>query len=757
MKDVPGAKVSSLARCLSRGRWDISEHPINIAGILTLSALRMQRPDGPDNMDVDSPTQQRTSRKHLRSSDDEDDLDWSSDVSGRFDDAEEQDLDDYKSPSAKGVKRGRLNDWPLPDEAADYGHHDREKPRKASGNATLGVSYKVSPRVSPRTSATSLRSKHKAASSNSPRHPLGRRSRFVEGNMNDSVSERPPSIFTHERKQQPMVQHRQSGIFRFGKAIASAFNPFGGWGKSSTEHTKESPQKDALTQAEEAYAELKKAGFKGTNKGNYLQDQHVNPEIADETWKAIQEKMGYGSASRNPTYHCGNQEDQPTPSRSPSKASKRSSFQDLRKTKSLGLPFIKGHEPSTALASPIPERISEESDHNGVRRQKSRKELSRQSKLLKKVSNLEDKLDRARRELRDLTGNEERLPAPTPKAKPMSLDMDPGSYPRKFVPGALPTLPSERLLNQQEEAIEGPDGTVLTSVEGRSSVPLEESLPARSPSVAKSPKWRSRESRPSSGKESSSRKRKSPIPEPVTSGKPPQPNPADCVDDRPSEREQLIDIGLLSPPRQAKWQKFEAGDSPGSVERKKSLEPGAAITTQEGTAMHKRSPYLQSRRSSPGLNRSPNSKVVRSPPPLRMRQGRSNLRSISPSDIALLDPNPQPVSWSSPPPLPTESQQGFYLQQYRQLDPDRAPQSSPVRPSLGRKRSSRSSLRDEDIPPVPPLPKELLKDAAKVTKSPTKQSLAKDRASALPSPRASAVPSELVSGLEEFLWPEDVF
>ena len=120
MKDVPGAKVSSLARCLSRGRWDISEHPINIAGILTLSALRMQRPDGPDNMDVDSPTQQRTSRKHLRSSDDEDDLDWSSDVSGRFDDAEEQDLDDYKSPSAKGVKRGRLNDWPLPDEAADY-------------------------------------------------------------------------------------------------------------------------------------------------------------------------------------------------------------------------------------------------------------------------------------------------------------------------------------------------------------------------------------------------------------------------------------------------------------------------------------------------------------------------------------------------------------------------------------------------------------------------------------------------------------
>lgn len=708
----------------------------------------MQRPVSPDEMDVDRNPAEQRSRKHLRSSDDED-LDWSSDISGRFDDAEEQELDDSKSPSSKVVKRRRSNDWPLPDEAADYGSNDRQKPR---GNATLGVGYRSSPRASPRTSATSLRSRYKAASSHSPRHLLGRRSRFVEANMNDSVSETPPSIYLHERKQ-PTLQHRQSGIFRFGKTIASAFNPFGGWGKSSVETTKTSPQKDALTQAEEAYAELKKAGFKGTNKGSYMQQKAVDPELADQTWKAIQEKMGYTGVA-NPTYHCGNHEEHPTPSRSPSKNSKRSSFQDLCKTKSLFKPY----ESSSTVASTIPERTSDDySDHLGIRRQKSRKELSRQAKLLKKVSNLEDKLGRARRELCELTGNEERFPEPTPDPKSLSVEMDPGTFPRKFVPGALPTLPSERLLDQQASSrppAENADRIVLPSVEGRSSVSLEE--PAPSPVVGKSPKWRSRATRPSStGKESSSLKRKSPIPEPIASRNPVQPSPPGFVDNRTSQRERLIDNGLLSPPRQAKWQKFEAGDSPGSVERKQHMVLGAAMTTQEA-AMNRRSPHLQSRGSSLGLNRSPSSKAVRSPPPLRMRRGQSNLRSVSPSEITLLDPTHPDNTYTSPPPLPNEAQQNFYLQSQRHIDPDQNPPSSPSRPGIARKRSSRSSFRDEGIPPVPPLPKELLKDAAKVNRSPKKELQGMEYTDPSISPKPSSLQNEL-AGLENFLWPDDIF
>ncbi|KAJ5179258.1 hypothetical protein N7492_002468 [Penicillium capsulatum] len=700
----------------------------------------MQR-SGPDEMDIDpNPAEPRSSRKHLRSSDDED-LDWSSDISGRFDDAEETDPDDYKSPSVKSAKRRRSNDWPLPDEAADYGSNNAPKSR---GNGHLAVNYIASPRASPRTSATSLRSKQKAAS-HSPRHFLGRRSRFVEANMNDSVSETPPSIFTHERKQ-PQLQHRQSGIFRFGKAIASAFNPFGGWGRSSPEPTKASPQKDALTQAEEAYAELKKAGFKGTNKGSYMQQQSVDPELADQTWKIIQEKMGY-TRGTNPTYHCGNHKEQPSPLRSPSKNSKRSSFQDLRKTKSL----FKPHESTTTVESTVRERTSDDSDQLGIRRQKSRKELSRQAKLLKKVSNLEDKLGRARRELHELTGNEERLPESIPEPKSLSAELDPASFPRKFVPGSLPSLPSERLLDQQASP-EPP--AIMQSVEGRSSAPREES--ASSPVVGKSPKWRSRETRPSSmGKESSSLKRKSPIPEAIASRDSAQSSPTNYAGDRIRQRERLIDDALLSPPRQAKWQKFEAGDSPGSVERKQHMTLGTAITTQEA-AMHKRSPYLHSRRS-PGLNRSPNSKAVRSPPPLRMRRGQSNLRSVSPSEVTLLDPTHSDHNdYTSPPPMPSEGQQGFYLQSHRQLDPDRTPRSSPSRPSLARKRSSRSSFQDEDIPPVPPLPKELLKDAAKVSTSPKKASPALELSEPQLSPRPSSLQKEL-AGLEDFLWPEDVF
>ena len=699
----------------------------------------IQGPD-PFEMDLDpSPAAQRTSRKHLRSSTDDEDLEWSSDDSGRFDDAEEPEPEDYRSPSTKSAKRRRSNDWPLPDEAADYGHRNARQ-----GNGGLGASlasvYKVSPRASPRASVTSLRAKHGAGTSNSPRHRLGRRSRFVEATMSDSVSEKPPSIFMKEGKHGG-AQNRGSGIFRFGKAIASAFNPFGGWGKSSPENADKSQrQKDALTQAEEAYAELKKAGFKGTNKGAYLQSQYVDQANVDQTWQVVMEKMGYGNAAGNPTLHCGEHESAGTPLRSPSKASKRSSFQDLR----LGLPLFKSNDQAPGAPTTYQERTSEDSETTGLRKQRSKKELSRQAKLHKKVNDLEDKLERARRELRELSGNEQRLPESTPESKRMSMDVDPGSYPRKFVPGALPTLPSERLLDQQ--------ALMSKSPEGRGSVSLEEpegstSTPA-STSAGKSPKRRSKEPRPSSmGKDSSSRKRKSPIPEPVASRNPPESSPTDHIDlaDIPLEYAQLIETGPLSPPRrQAKWQKFEAGDSPGSVERKRSSNMDHHATSHEMGSMHRRSPSAHSRRSSPGLNRSPNSKAVRSPPPLRSRRARSNLRSVSPSTTTpVLNSDPTSSALLSPsPPQTSDAQRLFYLQPHTHLDPDSTPRSSPSKSPHSRKRSR----REDDIPPVPPLPKELLSSAAKVHRSPTKKRISRGEPAERPP-----------SGAEYSPWPADIF
>lgn len=740
-------------------------------------------------MEIDtSPADQRTSRKHLRSSSGDDDYEWSSDESGRFDDADELETEDYKSPSAKSVKRRRSNDWPLPEEAADYGHDNRRNARSGNGGlgAALGAQFKASPRASPRTSATSLRGRHSAAAPHSPRHLLGRRSRFVEANMSDSVSEKPPSIFMHESKR-TAPQHRSSGIFRFGKAIASAFNPFGGWNRSSPEHEvqhqnqnqnphKPQPQTNALTQAELAYAELKKAGYKGTNKGSYMQSQNTDPANADQTFQAILEKMGYGGPIGDSVHPSSDQFDGAggggTPSRSTSMASKRSSFQDLRKS---GLLFGKSQETTTVAPQLCHEheRSSEESYENttGLRKQKSRKELSRQAKLLKKVSNLEDKLSRARNELRQINGNEERLPAPTPERKSMRMEMDPGSYPRKFVPGALPTLPSERLLDQQATIAESSepemgDLAALPSVEGRASVSIEEQGPSPSPAAAKSSKRRSRDSRPSSmGKESSSRKRKSPVPEPVASRNPPESNPSNRfeVEDLAlsTEYDHLIDSGLLSPPRQTKWQKFEAGDSPGSVERKRHIDHGAlataAATTQEGDPYNKRSPSVQSRKSPAGLNRSPQSKTVRSSPHIRTQPGRSNLRSVSPSvcastisdtDTTTLD------NWisHSPPPSESEAHRAFYLQPHLHLNPDRTPRSSPAKSSPRKRRR-----QDADIPPVPPLPEELLPNAAKVNKSPArKRTPRKEPAMAL-SLQSSSVQNQQSTGLEDFPWPSDVF
>ncbi|KAJ5574900.1 hypothetical protein N7450_008799 [Penicillium hetheringtonii] len=678
------------------------------------------------NMDVEpSPTDQRTSRKHLRSSSDDYDYEWSSDESGRFDDADEPEMEDYKSPSAKSVKRRRSNDWPLPEEAADYGHDNRRNARSGNGSLGAGIAaqFKASPRASPRASASSLRGRHSAAASHSPRHLLGRRSRFVEATMSDSVSEKPPSIFMHDNKRSAPQQHRSSGIFRFGKAIASAFNPFGGWSRSSPEqqnHPKPQHQTDALTQAELAYAELKKVGYKGTNKGSYMQSQNVDQANADQTFQAIMEKMGYGGQTADSTHIPADQLDGAgtTPSRSSSQASKRSSFQDIRK---VGLPFGKTQETTAVAPSTYLERSSEESfDQNGLRKQKSRKELSRQAKLLKKVSNLEDKLERARRELRQISGNEERTPAPTPELRSMSVDMDPGSYPRKFVPGALPTLPSERLLDQQATIPESAepqigDLTALPSVEGRASVSIDEQGPNRSPAAAKSPERRSRDSRPSSmSKESFSRKRKSPVPEPV--------------DRRPSSQSNPTNA-------ESKWQKFEAGDSPGAVERKQHIDHESMGTTpaQEDNSLNGRSPSAQPRKPPAGLNRSPDSKAVKSPSRIRTQPGRSNLRSVSPIASAISDSDLVTIdNWvsPSPPPSKSEAHQAFYLQPHLHLDPDRTPRSSPVKPSPKKRRR-----QDEDIPPVPPLPEELLPNAAK----------------------SSSIQNVQAAGLEDFLWPSDVF
>ncbi|KAJ5519764.1 hypothetical protein N7463_000217 [Penicillium fimorum] len=717
-------------------------------------------------MDIDpSPAHQRSSRKHLRSSDDDNYYDWSSDTSGQFDDAEEVHADEHRSSAAKQSKRRRSNDWPLPEEAADYGSHERRTQRGENGSLGVGANgpgYKASPRASPRGSLASLRARHAAASASSPRRPRGRTSRFVEATMSDSVSEKPPSIYFQDQENKPPgLQRRSSGIFRFGKAIASAFNPFGGWGRNSEGSPNKSPQKDVINQAEQAYAELKKAGYKGTNKGHYMEDLAVNTAHADQTWQSIQHKIGYVSPDKHS--HCRSIDERihAAPSRSESSASKRSSLQDLRLPKSF---FQKSHGSPSASPAVYCDVTSDDNEPIGLRKQPSRRELSRQNKLLKKVSNLEEKLQRARQELRDLTGNEERSPALTTQPKTLNTEMDPASFPRKFVPGALPTLPSERLLDQQaaEGESEAANLTALPSMEGRETFSFEEPRLPETPATAQSPKRRSKGSQSSSmGKDRSSRKRKSFIPESIDSGNPPQPNSKEGINDheREPDLEGLIDPGLLSPPGKAKWQKSEAGESPGSAKRKQTTDHAAPPTEHEekdagGNASAsrniKRSPYVQPRKVS-GLTCSPSSKPTT---PLCMKKSQTGLRPAS-SPAAASDNDSHSNIWATPLPAPpTDSHRdAFYHHPQRQLNPDRSPRT-PTRPKMGHTRRRSGYLCDDDIPPVPPLPEELRSSAAKVNVNVNRSPKKRPVSAPVLSPSSA---DSVISGLEDYHWPEEIF
>ncbi|EFQ98797.1 hypothetical protein MGYG_01813 [Nannizzia gypsea CBS 118893] len=357
-----------------------------------------------------------------------------------------------------------------------------------------------------------------------------RQSRFLEGSMNDKVSKRPPSVFigdeqeyllsaymdehnAHSNGWQPATcsqtpatptlhskkaslssvksannadatEPRPSGVFRFGKAIVSAINPLGVWGNvseiwkghdssSKGSASRELPVDTAhAARIEKAYQEYKaSAAYRSTT-----------PSTAPLHRYAYSRE---GTAS--PTKFLPAQTPQPQPSHRPSASIQSSTSKELPPTplEWQGVP-----------ASTVSKRSSLQTIKNSrsflnlsqsLRKEQSHKDLARENKLRKKVSNLEEKLLRYRRELSTFVHDDDKqadelegdahavhpvqinnhathqhyLPptagpsvpsAPSPAPVPPSHDK---RYMRmrskKFVPGALPSLPSERLLFDGEE------------------------------------------------------------------------------------------------------------------------------------------------------------------------------------------------------------------------------------------------------------------------------------------------------------------
>lgn len=335
-----------------------------------------------------------------------------------------------------------------------------------------------------------------------------RESRFVEGSLNDKPSQQPPSVFTrpirtdsgnlqyveelmadyHEgmptpaRTVQDTIEYekemmpervaeinarskKEDGMFRFGgKSWGTTFHPIALWNRLwndtkeelTLENRLEAERKARLkADAEAKYAQMKNAGHFGGSSTAGAQtpqdsaialdsgtDEHRRTESLDSHARDSQDEQSQGGASipepprtlrgRLSRIHL----------RRPSMASLTGT---VKRTKSEFNLAASHRDASSSLS---PSKAEFDGSASILRSSASKYDLKKQNRLSKRVSNLEEKLQLARLELD--TALAEASPAPRLTSKferftPVNSMKSKMRRP-KFVPGALPTLPSERVM-----------------------------------------------------------------------------------------------------------------------------------------------------------------------------------------------------------------------------------------------------------------------------------------------------------------------
>ena len=308
----------------------------------------------------------------------------------------------------------------------------------------------------------------------------------VEGHSESQGADMDPMDITCDAGIEPTKTSGTSGVFRFGKAIANAFRPGNVWQgingiwKEKEEHT--SPEKNILQErqakAAVAYAELKKSGFRGTQNAPINRTSQVVPkinvdEIENDSHNSFRDSGvdvdGYRSSSdqkesdRKSSDQAAPFNDglvTPTPISLPGRSAspfsdansgrrsslriRKPSFQSIKRvTSQIQLPSVKQHSAiSLTGGSANPDNtLQRVNEVESLRKQPSKKDIAKQYKLNKRVSDLENKLEIARREL-ELSLHD----APPVPYLPAHAGR------KNFVPGALSSLPSERNLNPQDQA-----------------------------------------------------------------------------------------------------------------------------------------------------------------------------------------------------------------------------------------------------------------------------------------------------------------
>lgn len=326
---------------------------------------------------------------------------------------------------------------------------------------------------------------------------LGRPSRFLEASLNDKPSSRPPDIFigdeelmeqyhqsleaTSEKPDPPpdarIETARPANSFRFGRlsrAFASVFNPSIVWhGFNGMRKEKDGDaqlQRHAAIlehrkmEADKAYGELKRTGGTGTMSPDYLQiDQNMSvssnsvlgerqPQSfrdsaidmdegrkQDHFAQEVTAASGKGKGSLEIKSGQAAADVPTTTSRRVSSLDLHvSSLHRLKKAKSQHQMVSHKHSASTPSQSHVPaggEYLRPEDAFKLSQRPQMRKDFAKQQKLCKRVSDLETKLELARWELEQSLHD-----APPVPDVPISTTRKP------FQPGALPSLPSERIL-----------------------------------------------------------------------------------------------------------------------------------------------------------------------------------------------------------------------------------------------------------------------------------------------------------------------
>ncbi|KAI6710207.1 hypothetical protein JHW43_007285 [Diplocarpon mali] len=411
--------------------------------------------------------------------------------------ARRQDDGDHE-PESEGGGAGE------PGRHSDKRHRSRDWPLVSASPGGGGGSSSITPRP-----AIPDRETRQAASppSRRPRAPIAP-SKFVEGSMSDRVSQKPPVPYLDradgdagggdgargrtltrgrlphhpnhdpaETSANPSDTSRSSSIFRFGRSIAASFNPTNWKFWTKEEHAAGDDEAAAQLRilqerqatAERMYQELKESGH---FRGSAVAPRSYPPPSAEKRAAAKHDSgIGFNDAESGARDATSIEEKRkgrvylepprlqrtgespgsvdegslapsitPTPSSRPRFNFKKPSLADLKRA---SLSNIKGAFTNESTSAQLGLGIGP-TDHQ-ARRVPSRKDMQKQLKLVKRVSNLEERLKQARQLLAEAL--HEPMPIESHVSFAQHASQAPGRVTRpKFVPGAMPSLPSERLL-----------------------------------------------------------------------------------------------------------------------------------------------------------------------------------------------------------------------------------------------------------------------------------------------------------------------